>query len=120
MPAKSQLVASMLNQTAVYWGTPTPDGYGGSTYAVPREIACRWQDGNAVFIDQTGREATSKASLYVAEDLALGGHLRLCTLADLSSGAETPGEGVDTAEIRSVGRTWDVSGKVPLRKVFVV
>lgn len=120
MPGKSQLVASMLKHTAVYWGTPTPDGYGGSTYAAPREINCRWQDGNATFIDRTGREAVSKAQAYVAEDLALGGHLRHCTLADLSSGAETPGEGLDTVEIRASGKTWDVSGKVPLRKVFVV
>jgi hypothetical protein len=116
----SQIVSSVLNQKAVYWGGPTPDGYGGSTYEAPREIKCRWQDGNAVFVDQAGREAVSKAQVYVAEDLAVGGHLRLCTLAELSSGAETPGEGLDTAEIRSVGKTWDVSGIVPLRKVFLV
>lgn len=120
MPAKSNLVTSMLNQTALYWGSPAPDGYGGSLYSAPRQIACRWQDGNASFIDQMGREVVSKASVYVGEDLAIGGHLRLGSLADLSSGAETPGSGLDTVEIRGIGKTWDVSGRVPLRKIFVV
>ena len=120
MPAKSSLVVGMLKQVAIYWGTPVADGYGGSSYAAPREIPCRWQDGNAVFINQLGQEIVSKASVYVAEDLAIGGHLRLGLLADLSSGAETPGSGADTVEIRMVGKTWDLSGKVPLRKVFVV
>ena len=120
MPGQSQLVASFLKQTAVYWGSPTPDGYGGHTYAEPREIACRWQDGNATFLDSAGRETVSKAQVYVGEDLVLGGYLLFGTLADLSSAGDTPEEEAGAFEIKSLPKTWDVSGKVPLRKVFLV
>ena len=110
----------MLKHTAVYWGAPASDGYGGWTYAGPREIACRWKDESVTFLTPAGREAVSKATIYVAEDLVLGGRLCHCELADLSSVAETPGDGQDTVEIMGLGKTWDISGKLPLRKVFVV
>ena len=33
-----------LNQTAVYWANPVPDGLGGYTYDDPEEVKVRWTD----------------------------------------------------------------------------
>ena len=44
-----------LRQDVVYWGTPTPDGMGGNTFATYVQIVGRWEDTNRKFINATGR-----------------------------------------------------------------
>ena len=39
----TNFILRMSKHTAVYWGSPQEDGYGGRTYAQPVEIQCHWQ-----------------------------------------------------------------------------
>lgn len=77
-------------QTAVYWGSPINDGFGGFTFADPVEIKCRWEDKAEVNIGwlSTGFPSNlilSKASVMVLQDLDLQGYLYLGSLSKLST-----------------------------------
>ena len=79
----SKFIEKVCIQTAVYWGAPTPDGYGGKTYSDPVEIPCRWDDTLEVIKDERGEEIICKAKVLVTQDLEEGGMLYLGTLEDL-------------------------------------
>lgn len=88
------VINRMCTQTAVYWGAPADDGYGGKTFGsmYPIEIDCRWED-KVQLISMLGEarksvEVTSKAQVFVTQDLDEGGWLYLGTLDDLDSDAE--------------------------------
>jgi hypothetical protein len=70
-------------QTAVYWGSPINDGYGGKTFASPVEIKCRWEDKVRLLISADGSETKSKATVLVTQELDDEGYLYLGTLDDL-------------------------------------
>jgi len=74
-------------QVAVYWGAPVEDGYGGKVFANPREIYCRWEELRQVISDAKGNEITSRAVVYVLEDLEEEGMLFLGTLDTLYDSA---------------------------------
>jgi|2_EtaG_2_1085320.scaffolds.fasta_scaffold00255_9 hypothetical protein len=96
-------LTSNHKQTIVYWGTPTKDKWGGRTFATPVEITGRWEDNQEVFIDGTGREAVSKAFVYIGQDVDLEGYLYLGTLASISSAASP--KAVDGAfEVRAFNK----------------
>ena len=78
-----KFIEKVCVQTAVYWGDPTPDGYGGKTYSDPVEIPCRWEDTLEVIKDERGEEIICKAKVLVTQDLEEGGMLYLGTLEDL-------------------------------------
>jgi len=78
-----------LNQTAVYWGTPTSNGIGGFTYAAPVEISCRWVEKREVITDQNGDEIVSNAQVQVSQNVDEQGKLYLGTLDDLDSDEES-------------------------------
>ena len=84
-------IARLCVQTAVYWGNPTGDGYGGKTFADPVEISCRWEDIveniNRVGA-RLGEEIVSMAQVYVTTDVEEQGYLFLGTLDDLDSDEE--------------------------------
>jgi len=76
-----------LVQTAVYWGNPTPDGYGGFTYDDPVEIPCRWEGKEQVIRAWDGKGDVGEyiGVVFVNQDLINDGCLRLGTLDDLDS-----------------------------------
>ena len=114
------MLANQLKQTAVYWGNPASDGYGGRTFDDAVEMNVRWQDRQELFVDAQGREQTSRAVVYVATDLAIGGYLYLGTLADLSSAEEGDPLSVSTAyEIRSISKTPDIGADRFARKLWL-
>lgn len=88
-------------QTAVYWGAPEDDGYGGKDFdSVPIEIACRWERRTKVISDAKGEEFVSNTQVIVTQDLEEQGYLflgDLDDLADLSSSAEDDPETIDGA-----------------------
>ena len=92
-------------QTAVYWGNPQEDGYGGKTYDAPVEISCRWEEGGEVMRDvnriqnqfSPGEEFIPQATVYVLQDLDTYGRLYLGTLDDLDSADQENPEDVEEA-----------------------
>ena len=87
-------------QTAVYWGTPTPDGYGTKTFADPVEIACRWTERIELINrvgDRLGEQVVSKAQVFVLQDVDEQGYLFLGDLDDLDSDEEADPTTVDEA-----------------------
>jgi hypothetical protein len=86
-----------LDQTAVYWGTPTADGSGGFTYADPVEISCRWVDVNELITVSNGDQILSHSRVQVAQDVDEEGLLFLGDLDDLDSSQEASPETISTA-----------------------
>lgn len=114
------IITKNLRQVAVYWGNPSSDGYGGRTFDDAVEMSVRWQDRQELFVDAQGREQTSRAVVYVATDLIIGGYLYLGELIDLSSAEEGDPLAVATAyEIRSVSKTPDIGADRFARKVWL-
>ena len=76
-------ITRICKQTAVYWGNPTKDGYGGYTYDDPEEIKCRWADDKQLFESDDGEQLVSKSIVLLTEDVDMNGLLYLGTLDDL-------------------------------------
>jgi hypothetical protein len=76
-------IEAMCTQKAVYWGNPINDGEGGFTFDDPVEIDCRWEDMKQVVMDAKGHEFTSRAVVYVVQDLDEEGKLWLGSLEEL-------------------------------------
>ncbi|NIP54636.1 hypothetical protein GWN42_05010 [candidate division KSB1 bacterium] len=87
----------LLNQTAVYWGSPVEDGSGGYTYADPVEISCRWVEKNEVITVNTGDELVSRSQVQIAQDVDEEGLLFLGDLDDLDSSEEDDPSTVEAA-----------------------
>jgi len=81
-------IARLCVQTAVYWGAPVEDGYGGKTFDDPVEIDCRWEDTMEVISDLQGNETVSRSAIYVTQDVHEQGYLYLGDLDDLDSDEE--------------------------------
>jgi hypothetical protein len=91
------LLTGLLNQTAVYWGTPDPDGYGGFTYAAPVEITCRWQKTIDNTVTADGETQPVNINVWSATAMVVGGTIFLGTLAQLNSSEEADPEIVTNA-----------------------
>lgn len=88
MGAIEKLITKFAVQTAVYWGNPQPDGYGGMIYDTPREIKIRWDDSQNLgtkngSIPRDQENTLSDAKLLTVEDLEVGGLIWLGTLEEL-------------------------------------
>ena len=92
-----KFIQKVCVQTAVYWGTPVEDGYGGKSFADPVEIACRWEERVNVVSDSRGNEIVSKVRVLVTQDLDEEGYLYLGELDDLDSDEEADPTIVDGA-----------------------
>jgi hypothetical protein len=119
-PGRSTFLTSNLRQTAVYWGGPQSDGFGGRTFDEAVEISVRWEDKQELFIDATGQEVRSNAVVYVDRDLDMGGYLYLGELDDLDSAeAADPFTLSNAREIRGWGKTPSLKNDISLRKVWL-
>ena len=96
-------------QTCVYWGNPVEDGYGGVTYDDPVEILCRWEDKMQILGAVTGGEITgfsetSRAIVYLTQDVDQDGLLYLGTLASLDAFLDSSsGSYIDPRSIEGTG-----------------
>lgn len=113
-------VTKFLQQKAVYWGTPTSDGYGGFTYADPVEIAVRWTDSVSVITGADGEEIVSKAMVMTGIDVAEQGVLWLGTLAEVDSADEDDPTNLALAYvIKRFDKIPDLTATGFLRKAFL-
>lgn len=60
-----------------YWGAPVPDGEGGESFTAPITIKGRWEDRNDEFTTPTGETAVSRATVFLKQDVQIGGYLML-------------------------------------------
>jgi len=58
-------VKRILKEFCVIWGSPEPDGFGGSTFSNPVQAKCRWDDVTEVVIDPKGQDINSNATIYL-------------------------------------------------------
>ena len=79
----SSLLNKTCKQTCVYWGSPQDDGYGGKIFAAPVELLVRWEDKEQLIRQDDGIEISSRAIVYVLQDVDLEGMMYLGTLDDL-------------------------------------
>jgi len=101
-----KFIQSVTVQTAVYWGTPTPDGYGGKTFADPVEIKCRWDGITQMIKGADGREIVSRASILLIQDVDEGGYIFLGSLTGLDSADEdNPEQAAEAWEILKLDKT---------------
>lgn len=108
------------NQTAVYWASPTDDGYGNFVYADPVEISVRWEDSTEVITDSKGQERVSKAEVIVLQDVVEQGLLFLGDIADLDSTEEDDPTTIDGAyPVVRFDKTPGIKGRSFLRKAWL-
>lgn len=103
-----KFVDSICAQTAVYWGNPIADGFGGKAYTDIREIKVRWDGKQELIKDKEGKEVMSHAEITVTEDLSLDGLLRLGSfddIADSTGKVPQPEEVDDVFTILQVEKT---------------
>jgi hypothetical protein len=79
------MIARLCSQTCVYWGSPVESGRGDRTYAEPVELACRWEEKTQVLFktDNTADQVSSRAIVYLTQDVEEKGMLYLGTLEEL-------------------------------------
>lgn len=118
MATRSTLLTKNLLQTAVYWGTPVSDGYGGRTFSAPVEILVRWEQRQELFIDASGQETRSNAVIFPSQDVDLGGYLYLGDLDDLGS-APVPEDVATAYEIRGFEKIPNIKVTDYMRKVYL-
>lgn len=93
----------MCRQVAIYWPPSFESPSGQPTFtAHPVEILVRWEQTTDVFIDRSGNEATSKAEVWVREEVQQLGVLWLSpysvddppgsALQALAPGSGAPGD----------------------------
>ena len=112
--------SKLLSQTAVYWGSPTVDGWGNYTFAAPVEVTVRWVDKAELFLDGNAKQQVSNAVVLLDQDVDVEGYLYLGTLDELDSAQEADPTAVDTAyQIKKVAKVPDVFAKGYLRKVWL-
>jgi len=90
-------IQRQCRHTAVYWGNPQSDGYGGYTYDDPVEISCFWMGESDVAKDEKGNEIVTKAKVYVLQDIDEQGYLWKGKLADLTATQKSDPKQVDEA-----------------------
>ena len=87
-----RFIQKVCVQTAVYWGNPVNDGYGGFTFDEAVEIPCRWDDKVQILKDNAGIEKISRAEVLLTQDVDELGYLFLGSLDDLPSDHDNPAE----------------------------
>ena len=112
-----------FNQKAVYWPTPTPDGYGGYTYGEPVEVDVRWTVKQEKFLSSQGagngvEEILSRVVVLSEIDFDMKGRMALMNLIDLSSSSTPEIEGALTIE--GFEKIPTIKADQFLRKAFLV
>ena len=114
-----RILVTMLKQTAVYWPSPVPDGYGQYAFGIPSEIRVRWENKQELFIDPQGDELLSKAVVYTASDVVVGGYLYLGLEAELSSDHSDPQTITQAFKIKQFGKLPTLSATQYLRTAWL-
>ena len=115
------IITKMRKQMCVYWPLPVNDGYGGYTWGEAEEMTCRWETVRQIMKDDKGEDFVSTATVYVGEDLTIGGYLWLGQLDDLPYIHANPLASTITGalKIKSVGKSPNLKATEYLRTVYL-
>lgn len=112
---------SQYPHTATYWGSPSPDGYGGFSFASPVLLSpdsnsgVRWQDRVEIFVDESGQESRSQSVIYPQQELPVNGWL-----ARGDETSESDPTAVDSARpIRQAAKSDNLKGTETIYKVWL-
>ena len=116
-------IKKFFKQTAVYWGSPEPDGFGGWTFTDPVEVKVRWTVKQEKFLTGQGvgngvEEILSRVVVLAETDFDMNGKMALATLADLDS--DTVPEDVDALTIMGFEKIPTIKATQFLRKAYLV
>jgi hypothetical protein len=115
----SSVLYRLCNQTALYWGNPQDNGYGGRVYDYPIEIKCRWQNVDLTVATATEGAIHSQSIIYVLQDLDEEGYLMLGTLNDIDSDqALNPIILPNVEKIRRFDKSPDMNAGAFVRKAY--
>lgn len=93
------LLSRAYKDTAVYWGSPNIIGQGNAMgFAAPVEIQCRWEDMTQLMTDAKGNTITSRAVVYVPQDVDQEGMLFKGTLEELYDRLESSAGALDNPQ----------------------
>jgi hypothetical protein len=76
-------IAYNCSDTCVYWQSLGEDGNGGKIFADPIELNCRWENISQVVTDNKGAEISSRALVFITQDIEEEGMLYHGTLEEL-------------------------------------
>ena len=105
--------AARFPQQITYWAA-TPDGFGGNTFSDPQVIKGRWEDSVEETVDSAGNKIISRAIVYLATDIEVGGYLFLG-----NSTANDPTLIANTFPARRFDKIPDVRSASYLRKAVL-
>ena len=93
----SAMITRNCVQDAVYWGSPQETGYGDKTFADAVQLKVRWEDKEQLIRLDDGTEISSRAIVYVLQDVDVEGMMWLGTLQELYADAnvESSAEAID-------------------------
>jgi len=116
-----RLITKMLKQWAVYWplSSTEVDAYGQPTYGTAVEIRCRWQDRVEETLNEQGILKISKAKIYVASDVDVGGVLWQGRLVDVPTSLTEPKKNAKAFEIIRFDKLPDLKIKSFLRTAYL-
>ena len=113
-------IASLCQQTVVYWANPVNDGFGHFTFDAPVERKCRWENKEQVVNDDKGKGLIYRSIIYLTEDVDTDGLLWLGELADLTPTQQAnPHEIPDIMVIKRFEKTPSIYFDSNLRKAFL-
>lgn len=107
-------LAFKLRQDATYWAPTGTDTYGKTSFAAPVAVKVRWEDEMHVIVAKTGKEYTSKSTVYCAQNFDLDGYLYLGT-----SVVASPLEQVGAKEIQAMSRVPNLRALQTLYTAFL-
>lgn len=105
----------MLRQRATYWAPLSPDGFGGSNYASPVLIQCRWQSGLSLQKIAPGQFELGSSVVYVDRPVAPKGYL---ALGDYTA-TSTPGAIAEACQITARWASPSLTANKTLYKTVV-
>lgn len=109
-----------MRDTAVYWGSPTHDGDGSRSFAAPKEIRCRWDRSQQLFVDGQGQERRSNAVVYLPQAVDLDAYLYLGRLDDLTTAQRADPQLLsDSLPIRAFEDVASIVGGGRVRRAFL-
>lgn len=108
------MITRGYKQTATYWGSPTPNGSGGFSYAAPVTLNVRWEDKAVQYSDPSGEINVSKSEVFVPSDVEIGGYLYLGTSVNAD-----PTAVAGAYEIKQVHKIPDLRNARAERRAFL-